>query len=161
MCWQLHPRDNCIRKKLTHLLLSQLREVLCCAVLYLVIQPCPTLQPHGLWPTRLCLWGFSRQEYWSGLPCPPPGDLPNPGLPYWRHTLYHLIHQGSPWGHKELDTTQRLTHLLLTRGGTLSKSFPLPQAFPHLPKHLQQMPTPPRIVLRIQITNSTLIQQIY
>ena len=23
--------------------------------------------------------GFSRLEYWSGLPCPPPGDLPNPG----------------------------------------------------------------------------------
>ena len=23
---------------------------------------------------------FSRQEYWSGLPCPPPGDLPNPGI---------------------------------------------------------------------------------
>ena len=23
--------------------------------------------------------GFSRQEYWSGLPCPPPRDLPNPG----------------------------------------------------------------------------------
>ena len=23
--------------------------------------------------------GFSRQEYWSGLPCLPPGDLPNPG----------------------------------------------------------------------------------
>ena len=23
--------------------------------------------------------GFSRQEYWSGLPCPPPGDLPSPG----------------------------------------------------------------------------------
>ena len=22
---------------------------------------------------------FSRQEYWSGLPCPPPGDLPDPG----------------------------------------------------------------------------------
>ena len=21
-----------------------------------------------------------RQEYWSGLPCPPPGDLPNPGI---------------------------------------------------------------------------------
>ena len=21
---------------------------------------------------------FSRQEYWSGLPCPPPGDLPDP-----------------------------------------------------------------------------------
>ena len=24
--------------------------------------------------------GFSSQEYWSGLPCPPPGDLPNPGM---------------------------------------------------------------------------------
>ena len=24
--------------------------------------------------------GFSRQEYWSGLPCPPPGDLPSPGI---------------------------------------------------------------------------------
>ena len=24
--------------------------------------------------------GFSRQEYWSGLPYPPPGDLPNPGI---------------------------------------------------------------------------------
>ena len=24
--------------------------------------------------------GFSRQEYWSGLPFPPPGDLPNPGI---------------------------------------------------------------------------------
>ena len=24
--------------------------------------------------------GFSRQNYWSGLPCPPPGDLPNPGI---------------------------------------------------------------------------------
>ena len=23
--------------------------------------------------------GFSRQEYWSGFPCPPPGDLPNYG----------------------------------------------------------------------------------
>ena len=24
--------------------------------------------------------GFSRQEYWSGLPFPPPGDLPNSGI---------------------------------------------------------------------------------
>jgi len=23
---------------------------------------------------------FTRQEYWSGLPCPPPGDLPDPGI---------------------------------------------------------------------------------
>ena len=24
--------------------------------------------------------GFPRQEYWSGLPSPPPGDLPDPGI---------------------------------------------------------------------------------
>ena len=36
-----------------------------------------SLQPHGPQPTRLlCPWGFSRQDYWSGLPFPPPGDLP-------------------------------------------------------------------------------------
>ena len=40
-----------------------------------------SLRPHGLQLARLlCPWGFSRQEYWSGLPCPPPGDLPNPGI---------------------------------------------------------------------------------
>ena len=39
------------------------------------------LRPHGLQPARLlCPWGFSRKEYWSGLPYPPPGDLPNPGI---------------------------------------------------------------------------------
>ena len=38
-------------------------------------------QSHGLQPTRLlCPWEFSSQGYWSGLPCPPPGDLPNPGI---------------------------------------------------------------------------------
>ena len=26
--------------------------------------------------------GFSRQEYRSGLPCPPPADLPDPGIEY-------------------------------------------------------------------------------
>ena len=38
-----------------------------------------SLRPHGLHPTRLlCPWGFSREECWSGLPFPSPGDLPNP-----------------------------------------------------------------------------------
>ena len=43
--------------------------------------------------------GFSRQEYWSRLPFPSPGDLPNPGiepgLPHWKQMLYPLNHQGS------------------------------------------------------------------
>ena len=45
--------------------------------------------------------GFSRQEYWSGLPCPPPGDLltqgSNPYLLHFRQILHHLSHQGSPF----------------------------------------------------------------
>ena len=40
-----------------------------------------SLRPHGPSPARLLYpRGFSKQEYWSGLPCPPPGDLSNPGI---------------------------------------------------------------------------------
>ena len=60
----------------------------------LVAQSCPTLcdpmdslRPHGLFETPWTVahqaplsMGFSRQEYWSGLPFPSPGDLPNPGI---------------------------------------------------------------------------------
>ena len=31
--------------------------------------------------------GFPRQEYWSGLPFPSPGDLPNPGIEPWSPSL--------------------------------------------------------------------------
>ena len=43
--------------------------------------------------------GFSRQEYWSGLPFPSPGIFltqgSNSGVPHYRQTIYHLRHQGS------------------------------------------------------------------
>ena len=43
--------------------------------------------------------GFLRQEYQSGLPFPPPGDLPNPGIEPESHALQAssllLSHQGS------------------------------------------------------------------
>ena len=38
-----------------------------------------SLQRYGLWTAvLLCPW-VSRQEYWTVLPGPPPGDLPDPG----------------------------------------------------------------------------------
>ena len=37
------------------------------------------LQPYGACQASLSM-GFPRQEYWSGLPCPLPGDLPDPGI---------------------------------------------------------------------------------
>ena len=47
--------------------------------------------------------GFSRQEYWSGLPFPSPGDLPNPGTehkspasPAWQADSLPLSYLGSP-----------------------------------------------------------------
>ena len=50
----------------------------CHALLQGIFPPrSPLLQCRDLQPARLlCSWGFPRQEYWSGLPCPPPGDLP-------------------------------------------------------------------------------------
>ena len=43
--------------------------------------------------------GFSRQDYWSGLPFPPPGGLPNPGIepesPAIQVDALPLSHQGS------------------------------------------------------------------
>ena len=41
-----------------------------------------SLRPHGLYgacqaPLSM---GFPREEYWGGLPFPPPGDLPDPGI---------------------------------------------------------------------------------
>ena len=42
--------------------------------------------------------GFSRQEYWSGLPFPSPGDLPtqesNLGVLHYRQILYRLSYEG-------------------------------------------------------------------
>ena len=48
---------------------------------------CSVSQSHltlcTLWTVALqapLSMGFSRQEYWTGFPFPPPGDLPNPGI---------------------------------------------------------------------------------
>ena len=62
---------------------------------------------------------FSRSEYWSGLPFPSPGDLPNPGMesrsPALQQILYQLNHQGSPnKGEKGFKNKNRNCSLRLT-----------------------------------------------
>ena len=47
-----------------------------CVHANLIQQPLTLCDPHGLWLSM----GFSRQEYWSGLPCPPPGESSDPGI---------------------------------------------------------------------------------
>ena len=71
--------------------------------------------------TLLSLWtvarhaplsiGFSRQEYWSGLPFPSPGNLPNPGIKPSVTDYLPLSYQGRPRGDgeelaKETETEQ-------------------------------------------------------
>ena len=62
---------------------------------------------------------LSRQEYWSGLPCPPPGDLPDPGVkavslmsPALAGGSLPLHHLGSPWWtiNQALKSTEVLIH---------------------------------------------------
>ena len=55
---------------------------------------CLTLRPHALVGQAPLSMEFSRQEYWSGLPFPSPGYLPNSGLLDCRQILYYLSHWG-------------------------------------------------------------------
>ena len=84
-----------------------------------VAQSCPTLcDPMDCSPPGSSIMEFSRQEYWSMLPFPSPGDLPNPGIepeslalpadallseppgnlifisPYLRQICWHLFYYG-------------------------------------------------------------------
>ena len=69
-----------------------------------------TCMPSGSWPS-VTPWsvarqaplsmGLPRQEYWSGLPFPSPGDLPDPGMEpmspcIGKQVLYHWHYLGSP-----------------------------------------------------------------
>ena len=69
-------------------------------VIDLFTQSCLTLcNPVDCSPPGSLSMGFPRQEYWSGLPFPPPGDLPNTGIKptfvslHFRWILYHW----APW----------------------------------------------------------------
>ena len=99
----------------------------CVCVCVLVAQSCRLCDPmdcslpgssvHGILQARILEWvampswtaarqaplsmGFSRQEYWSGLPFPSPGNFPDPGIEHTSPTLQldflPLSLQGSPY----------------------------------------------------------------
>ena len=65
---------------ISDLFLLRLKSFLLC-VCVLVTQSCLTLcNPMDCSPPDSLSMEFSRQECWSGLPFPSPGDLPNPGI---------------------------------------------------------------------------------
>ena len=60
---------------------NALMKLIGTAVLCLVAHYCPIVcDPMNCSLPGSSVHGLLQQEYWSGLPCPPPGDLPNPGI---------------------------------------------------------------------------------
>ena len=71
----------------------------------LVSQSCLFVTPRTVACQASLSMGFSRQEYWSGLPFPSPEDLPNPGIkprsPALQADSLPFELQGSPFSERE------------------------------------------------------------
>ena len=94
------PKESDMTEQLTD-------NKMCCAVLSCSVVSDSLLSPWTVATRLLCPWGFSRQEYWSGLPFSfsrgsfrPQGS--NPGLLHCKQILYRLSYQGSPISVEEL-----------------------------------------------------------
>ena len=72
-----------------------------CVCVCVRAQLCLFATPQTAACQALLSMGFSRQEYWSGLPFPSPGEFPDPGIePASPALLYHLSHQNkAPFNH--------------------------------------------------------------
>ena len=90
-------RKRCQKQEEFYENIHSLEPVCCC----LVPKLCPTVcDPKDYSPPGPSVLGFPRQEYWSGLPFPSPGDLSNPGIKpassAWQEDSSPLSHVGSP-----------------------------------------------------------------
>ena len=83
--------------------------------------------------------GFSRQEHWSGLPCPSPGDLPDPGIEPTSPVPLALQADSSPLSHREAQhwvltapSPRQTGHTVLTPGLSLFHTvLPVPMGTGH------------------------------
>ena len=78
--------------------------------------------------------GFSRQEYWSGVPFPSPGDLPDPGMestspavPVWQADSLSLSHQGS---HANSSTKFNIYRFIEPPAQLRNRNSPSPRKLP-------------------------------
>ena len=93
-----------------------------------------SLWPHG--PARLlCPWGFSRQGYWDGSSCPPPWDLPNPGIeprsPAWQADSLPSEPSGKPYINISVMHWLGVEPASPMAGGSNSTTEPPGQALPY------------------------------
>ena len=75
---------------------------------------CLCVYPHvHAKPLQSCplSMGVSRQEYWSGLPCPPPWDLPDPGIKPESPALTGVFFITGPLGKPSHEPTVGQNHL--------------------------------------------------
>ena len=138
--WQRLPRTQKKWENLQHS-----REELAVNILILIYSVFPPNHTKPIYMHTLCCgcsvmspWtvdretppsmGFSRQEYWNGLPFPPPEDLSNPGIqprsPALQADSLLLSHLGSPNTHK---TRKQFTGRIREPWALLSQ--------PHTPTH--------------------------
>ena len=83
---------------------SECVSVCACARVHMHAELCPILcDPYTVACQTPLSMGFSRQEYWSGLPFPTPGDLPDPGIeslslvhPAFEGRLFTIVPPGEP-----------------------------------------------------------------
>ena len=86
----------------------------------LVAKSCPILVTPWTIPWKAPLFmGFSRQEYWSMLPFPSPGDLPDPGIEPWSPALLTDSLPTELWG--------KLWRVLWVQTKVLNHIYTLPQ----------------------------------
>ena len=96
--WRYEPEAQLRKRKIIYTgdtRSNRAYAVLNCSVMYWL---CAT--PWTVAHQAPLSMGFSRQEYWSGLPLLQgifPNQGSNQGLPHCRQILYHLSHCGSPW----------------------------------------------------------------
>ena len=110
LCWQLDAGahetqwgevcqgpDHCSSAYRSPCCLRHLCVCVCESLSHVRLFATPWTEEQGSSPLSM---GFSRQEYWSGLPFPSPGDLPDPGIklvsPAIQADSLLLSHQGSP-----------------------------------------------------------------
>ena len=110
--------ENCLSPSQTHaILLPKFHDVVCNSSVV-----SDFLQFYGLYAARQAppSMGFSRQENWSGLPCPFPGDLLDPenepGLPHCRQTLNRQATREA--------LTLTMLWALISDSSTLQRLFP-------------------------------------
>ena len=105
-----------------------------------VAQSCPTLfDLMDCSPPGSSVHGFSRQEYWSGLPFPSPGDLPDPGIEPRSPALEADTLTSEPPGKPPLEAVLvGINYLVFRKELIIEGSLPIP---PYTQHHLLWMQT--------------------